>query len=83
MAWEISIPNSLEPGLYDGLEVYDTKEEAIAVAKEVWGADDNGMVSIVNELPDDEEGTCENCGAPCEYDSDMCLCDECKTELYT
>jgi hypothetical protein len=21
--------------------------------------------------------TCENCGAPCEYDSEMCLCAEC------
>lgn len=55
MAWEISIPSSLEPGLYDGLEAYDTKEEAIAAAKATWGADDNGMVSIVNELPEEEE----------------------------
>jgi predicted amidophosphoribosyltransferase len=24
------------------------------------------------------EAVCENCGAPCEYDSEMCLCERCK-----
>lgn len=23
------------------------------------------------------EAVCENCGAPCEYDSDVCLCKKC------
>jgi len=26
------------------------------------------------------EAICENCGIPCEYDSEMCLCDKCKEE---
>ncbi len=25
-----------------------------------------------------EWAVCENCGAPCEYDSELCLCGECE-----
>ena len=28
--------------------------------------------------PEPQEAECENCGAPCEYDSEMCLCERCK-----
>lgn len=24
------------------------------------------------------DATCENCGAPCEYDSEVCLCVKCE-----
>jgi hypothetical protein len=29
---------------------------------------------------DQTEATCEHCGAPCEYDTELCLCERCKTE---
>ena len=27
------------------------------------------------------EAVCENCGKPCEYCSELCLCDECAAEV--
>lgn len=66
MAWEISIPNAWTPGLYDGLETYDTKEEALAVAREHWGADEKGRVCIINELPDEDLGFDDYADEDCE-----------------
>lgn len=53
MPWEISIPDQLTRGLFHGLETYETREEAVEAARE-WGADDDGRVQIINELPDDD-----------------------------
>lgn len=33
-----------------------------------------------DELPEGVEAICENCGAPCEYDSKVCLCEKCQAE---
>jgi len=27
----------------------------------------------------ENEAVCENCGRPCDYDSEMCLCEECES----
>ncbi len=32
---------------------------------------------IAHILEENNSGVCENCGKPCEYCSDQCLCDEC------
>ena len=34
----------------------------------------------VDQLPEGVEAVCENCGKPCEYDSEMCLCRKCEAE---
>jgi hypothetical protein len=31
-----------------------------------------------DDLPEGVEAVCENCGKPCDYDSELCLCDECE-----
>jgi hypothetical protein len=56
MSWELSIPNPSCPGTFEGGTVYKTKEDVIRAAKSVWGADDDGKVCIVNELPDEYDG---------------------------
>jgi len=33
-----------------------------------------------DQLPEGVEAVCENCGKPCEYDSEMCLCRKCEAE---
>lgn len=47
--------------------------------------DDYSVLPFVlrtSEPTDDygDEGTCENCGAPCEYDSNLCLCERCERQ---
>ena len=42
----------------------------------------NDVLSILDgdmdeDWDDDREATCENCGAACEYDSELCLCADC------
>jgi hypothetical protein len=32
------------------------------------------------EVNNRDDGTCEMCGKPCEYDSDICLCDACQPD---
>ena len=31
-----------------------------------------------DELPHGVDAVCESCGEPCEYDSEMCLCNKCQ-----
>jgi len=55
--WEISLPDPHNPGMFTGGVMYHTQEEALKEAKTVWGADEEGRVSIVNEISgmDDED----------------------------
>lgn len=61
--WEISIPDPEEPGHFLGEEVFDSREKALQYAKDVWGADENGMICIVNQYESEAECTsdCEGC----------------------
>ena len=34
----------------------------------------------VDELPAGVEAVCEQCGAPCDYDTEICLCPKCKRD---
>jgi len=34
--------------------------------------------NVADAYRNDADGTCENCGQPCEYDSDLCLCAKCE-----
>ena len=49
------MPSPCDPGLFEGGEIFDTREECLAAAKELWGADDEGRICIINELGDDED----------------------------
>ena len=53
--FEISLPNPNCSGQWLPTETFDTREAAIFHAKKLWGADNEGRVSIVNELPSDED----------------------------
>ena len=54
-AWEISIPDRHNPGMFVGETIFSTRKEALDSAKKIWGADEEGRVSLINELPDGEE----------------------------
>jgi len=53
--WEISIPDPNNPGLFREEGMFDTREEAIKWAQETWGADEEGRVSLINEIPDESD----------------------------
>ena len=54
-SWEISIPDRHNPGMFVGETVFDTKEEALYTAQKTWGADEEGRVSLINEIPNDDD----------------------------
>lgn len=50
-----------------------------------WAAEpENRFQEYLQEAVEAEnkesDGFCENCGAPCEYDSEICICEECLKE---
>ena len=49
-----------------------TQEEFDTILEEICGCD----LTIGGVY----EAVCENCGRPCDYDSEMCLCEECNPE---
>lgn len=51
----VDIPSNSPDGICKFIESFDTREEAIAYAKENFGADDQGNVCLVIEVDIDEE----------------------------
>ena len=37
--------------------------------------------SMEDEVPEGVDAVCENCGEPCKYDSEICLCDKCRENV--
>jgi hypothetical protein len=50
MSWEISVPDPCNPGTFIEGDVFKTREAAIKAAQRLYGADDEGRVSLINEL---------------------------------
>jgi hypothetical protein len=48
--FEISLPDPHNPGTFTASDPM-TRGEAIRIAREVWGADKDGKIRIINELP--------------------------------
>lgn len=44
----VDIPNALSDE-WINIKTFDTKEEAIKFAQEIFGADENGLISIISE----------------------------------
>jgi len=62
LRYAIDIPNSLDPeDCWTNYGYYETHEEALKLAQHMFGADEEGRIQIVNELPPDEdEDECES-----------------------
>lgn len=72
-----NVPNTQQVLIDDMGGVWDENDNKIA---------DSGIENFGIEIPDTEpedelpegvEAVCENCGKPCDYDSEMCLCPTC------
>ena len=61
MSWEISVPDPRNPGTFIEGDVFKTKEEAIKAVQRLYGADDEGRVSLVNRLPEECMMDCPGC----------------------
>lgn len=61
MRFAIDIPNSFDPeDSWRNYGYYETREEAIRDAQHHFGADEEGRIQIVSELPPDEDEECES-----------------------
>ena len=57
MKYAIDLPNTDTWGdAWINFNYYDTKEKALDAARYRFGADKEGRICIVSELPSDEEG---------------------------
>jgi len=51
----IDIPNPYYPDdAWANYDYYDTREEAVKEAKKMFGADDEGKISIISEFEDED-----------------------------
>lgn len=58
--YEVSLPDPNRPGLFEPVpDRALSQEQALKIARDVWGADENGWIRIVNRLP--EEEPCDDC----------------------
>ena len=54
--YTVDIPNNADPeGEWINLGYFETRGEAIAYARDTFGADDDGRIGLVSELPAEEE----------------------------
>jgi hypothetical protein len=53
--FHVSVPDVRRPGSSCFQGEFDTREEAIEYAQDVWGADEHGDINLITEYPDDEE----------------------------
>jgi hypothetical protein len=54
LEYAVDIPNGSDPeGEWVNLGYFETREEAIAYAREALGADEDGRIGLVSELPPD------------------------------
>lgn len=56
MAYAVDIPNPHDPaGEWSCLGYFDTHAEAVAYARETLGADDEGRIGVISEMPPDDD----------------------------
>lgn len=56
MIFAIDIPDWFDPwSPWRNFDYYETREEALRAAKEVFGADEEGRICIVGDVGDDDE----------------------------
>ena len=49
----VDLPNPYDlEGAWINVDYFDTREEAIAYAKKIFGADAQGRIGVVSELPE-------------------------------
>lgn len=53
----VDVPNYYNPeGEWKNVDYFYTKEEAIEYCKKVFGADDDGKISLITDIGEEEEG---------------------------
>ena len=85
--WYISIPSTVRDGEWEDWKFFDTEEEALREASNIFGADETGCIRIVfgpaeEDDPDEAFDYCTFCGravdpAEVHKHQDGWVCDDC------